>query len=1118
MTHPHIKPKNVFDHPDKFWDFLTAANDRDFEGQFFDRKEVRRASNGIVKSQELQKFKQDCIGETISAFANQNPDGGLLVLGITKEGKVAGLEHLNEDQINSLGQIDYLTGHNSQFKLHKVIFEGKKLEIALIYTSYSSSTICETTASPKRAWKRSGMQNREMTDDEIQQIKREKRIIDYELTHCCTFLDSDLDQGLYDEFTNSYLEGATYSTTPKDLLYHLGAITSKNEDAWLTNAGNLFFSSNPERSISHAFIRLIRFDVPFEQRENRPTPTYDKKFSGPITKQIREFRTFIKESAFFEVYQLRKDSGGFIEEPEYPPIAIDEAIVNAVAHRDYAIQRPIYCEKYTDALVVISPGRIIQSNLVPEQFSLQEITLAHRTRNPKMMEWLRSVKDAHGRAFVQALHEGTRRMRDEMAKLDLLAPEYKTNAQETVVILRNNALKRKIDVAGGSSEELPEFTNLYALSGINLSQDIEKNFIQKREIQNALKNKLAANGWFIDKFQFGTITAHRKGVSIPAPDNVGTIVRLFPAYIFQVKEYFQKPYLLVDYTVTVQSVCLLSEIIGLFSSAELLGSQCLCNLQGWLKGKILSIESDHCNVFLYDQKIEETIPHNRIIPRLSQLQIKQLLQSKRISYDLSKEIKRVVFSSDNNAARKRAQHTQATINELTSIIFPLSTSSLTIHLSNDPLRISQKGNGTHHLRVDSLGEPHVEFSRHRSTPDVREGITQYGSYDHNPKDIEIIPLCGSRFFLSMETLIERLRSGKFKYKGSERTFGVKLTYNTLINVEPEDFEKEITRLLSHHPEWKGDKTLPRIFLIHCPETNYSLDDERSPYYIAKRLLLEAGIPCQMVDTPTLNNPDFKDLNLALNIIAKCGQTPWVLPESIPDCDFFIGLSYTQNYRKEVNRIMAFANVFNQYGRWEFYSGGSESFSFDERTTHYERLVRETLEKLNLSENPTICFHYSAKFSRIDKEAILTAAKSIRPKGTFVFVWINTQHSVRLYDSRPETNGSLARGRYIIGGNSQLYLSTTGHNPYRKTLGTPQALELNIQIHQASNTLGIPDLRILASQALSLTKLNWASTDSLCAEPITTKYAGDIAYLTAAFMRQGGNFQLHPVLEKTPWFI
>ena len=38
------------------------------------------------------------------------------------------------------------------------------------------------------------------------------------------------------------------------------------------------------------------------------------------------------------------------------------------------------------------------------------------------------------------------------------------------------------------------------------------------------------------------------------------------------------------------------------------------------------------------------------------------------------------------------------------------------------------------------------------------------------------------------------------------------------------------------------------------------------------------------------------------------------------------------------------------------------------------------------------------------------------------------------------------------------------------------------------------------------------------EPITLKYAGDIAYLTAAFLRQAEPFRLHPSLEETPWFL
>ncbi len=274
----------------------------------------------------------------------------------------------------------------------------------------------------------------------------------------------------------------------------------------------------------------------------------------------------------------------------------------------------------------------------------------------------------------------------------------------------------------------------------------------------------------------------------------------------------------------------------------------------------------------------------------------------------------------------------------------------------------------------------------------------------------------------------------------------------------------------------------------------------------------------MVDSPTLANPEWKDLNLALNITAKCGVVPWVLPDAIPDADFFVGLSYTQSIRGG-NRLMGYANVFNRFGKWEFYSGNTEAFPYEERAEHFYKLVRDTLRKLSLSETPSIYFHYSSKFSRTDRDAILDAARVVRPQGVFSFVWINTQHNVRFYDSRNQTDGSLSRGSYVISSPNQFYLSTTGYNPFRKTLGTPEVLEVNVRTERPEGVPNPPpDLRAIAVQVLSLTKLNWASTDSLCGIPITIKYAGDIAYLTAAFMRQGQDFHLHPTLETTPWFL
>ena len=259
----------------------------------------------------------------------------------------------------------------------------------------------------------------------------------------------------------------------------------------------------------------------------------------------------------------------------------------------------------------------------------------------------------------------------------------------------------------------------------------------------------------------------------------------------------------------------------------------------------------------------------------------------------------------------------------------------------------------------------------------------------------------------------------------------------------------------------------------------------------------------------------------MNITAKCGVTPWVLPERIPDADFFIGLSYTQS--RNGQRIMGFANVFNNYGRWEFYAGNTTTFDAQQRPEHLARLLQEAMKRLqqkhSLPASANIVVHHSVRISREDRAAILKAARLVRPDMSITFVWVNSHSNTRLFDTKPETDGSVRRGSYVSLSRRSVVLSTTGTNPYRRAMGTPRPIELSV-MHFEPHTdkpTGY-DGRSLAIQVLSLTKLNWASTDAFCGEPITVDYASDIAYLTAAFIRQKEPFKLHQVLESTPWFI
>jgi predicted HTH transcriptional regulator len=227
-------------------------------------------------------------------------------------------------------------------------------------------------------------------------------------------------RGCCRKYRKAVLSEAEYEHDDEQLLYRAGALTTDDGGRGFTNAGVLFFASNPQRVRPSAHVRLLRFDCGIEEAGERGLPTLDKKFTGPVTKQIRDLRTFFRESAFFKTYERRRPGGGFIEEPEYPLIAVDEAIVNAVAHRDYAMGVPIVCESYKDVLVVHNPGRVQQIDRdVPDRFSLEDTTLESTPRNPALVEWLKDMKDNGGRAFVRALSEGTKRMRDEMEELEV---------------------------------------------------------------------------------------------------------------------------------------------------------------------------------------------------------------------------------------------------------------------------------------------------------------------------------------------------------------------------------------------------------------------------------------------------------------------------------------------------------------------------------------------------------------------------------------------------------------------------------------------------------------------------------------------------------------------------
>lgn len=138
-----------------------------------------REPSSTVPQRVLRDFREH-IRETVSAFANTNAAGGLLVLGISKTGELCGVGHLTDAQRNMLADIGQLLGHQSAAVRMEECADGAGLvrRILLIHVPETRDAICESVGSVPRAGRCAGAQNLPLTDRDRDQLRRDKQITD----------------------------------------------------------------------------------------------------------------------------------------------------------------------------------------------------------------------------------------------------------------------------------------------------------------------------------------------------------------------------------------------------------------------------------------------------------------------------------------------------------------------------------------------------------------------------------------------------------------------------------------------------------------------------------------------------------------------------------------------------------------------------------------------------------------------------------------------------------------------------------------------------------------------------------------------------------------------------
>jgi predicted HTH transcriptional regulator len=253
----------------------------------------------------------------------------------------------------------------------------------------------------------------------------------FEERPCADAILDDVDEGAVADFVRLARTERQFPLPVKspvaDVLSHLHLL----QDGRPTNAGILLFGRDPQRFFPSAEVRCMHFHGTEVQR---PVPFY-RVFKGPVFEQVASAVDFVLSKINRSV-GTRSESNQAPVRYEVPPDVIREAIVNAIAHRDYTSAGAVQVSVFADRLEVWNPGTLL-APLTPESLRQPHGSIP---RNPRICEALFLAR------YIEKFGTGTLMMIRESLEYALPEPDFAQRGGEfTVVVWRDWLTKPVMD-------------------------------------------------------------------------------------------------------------------------------------------------------------------------------------------------------------------------------------------------------------------------------------------------------------------------------------------------------------------------------------------------------------------------------------------------------------------------------------------------------------------------------------------------------------------------------------------------------------------------------------------------------------------------------------------------
>jgi len=396
------------------------------------------------KKRGVQAKRPDDLAREISRLLNGmvNADGGVLLVGVDPDKSLTGVPYSTEE-------IQRVVDAPRTLLMPPLYPACEKIQLGnLLLLRYETAAGLEIhRVSGGRTFYRIASENPAVPPDQIQLLKEAKQSFAYERQGINRAVWEDLDETAVESFA----ERVGLVATPREVLTrHYRLVHGSEEKPEISMAALLLFARDLARWHPRCGIDFIRYEGTEREYGKSLNVVKRLRIEEPLWTLIDEavgrIRGHMKERMVLHDLFFR-------ERLEYPSFAWQEAVVNAVAHRDYSLTgAQIEIWMFDDRLEVRSPGAL------PSPVTLEDLARGkrvHFSRNPLLVRALADL------GYVRVIGEGVPRMFQEMEQNALRPPEFTTEGFFFTVTLRNTPIY---------DDETLEWLKQFGRSRLNLRQ------------------------------------------------------------------------------------------------------------------------------------------------------------------------------------------------------------------------------------------------------------------------------------------------------------------------------------------------------------------------------------------------------------------------------------------------------------------------------------------------------------------------------------------------------------------------------------------------------------------------------------------------------------------------